>query len=190
MHKRSGVPRKSVVSPVEPCTGGVLSRESSPSQHKHWAWVTTKVHFRLECGLVTSALYESRDTCRLHSKRSERLATARDGECAALRAAILSGIPNVRIALFLQCSVSARDILVAVHSRRQRDSARARGHSGQHFSLRQFCTSAWPGWDLQSQSLIVVGEKVRRERRWISAGVDTEPSLLAGYYGTLVHWYT
>ena len=126
MHQRSGVSRKPVVSPVEPCRGGVLSRELSPSQRKQWAWVTTKVHFRLECGLVTSALYESRGTCSLHSKRSERLATARDGECAALRAAILSGIPNVRIALFLQCSVSARDILVAVHSRRAREIPLAR----------------------------------------------------------------
>ena len=126
MHKRSGVPRESVVSPVEPCRGGVLSRESSPSRHKHWAWVTTKVHFRLECGPVTSALYDVRLTCSLHSKRSERLATARDGECAALRAAILSGIPNAKIALFLQCSVSARDILPEVHSRRTREIPLAR----------------------------------------------------------------
>jgi len=126
VHKRSGVPRKPVVSPVEPCRGGVLSRELSPSQRKHWAWVTTKVHFHLESGRVTSALHEARQTCSLRSKRSERLATARDGECAALRAAILSGIPNARIALFLQCSVSARDILPEVHSRRTREIPLAR----------------------------------------------------------------
>ena len=126
MHKRSGVSRKPVVSPVEPCKGGVLSRELSPSQRKHWAWVTTKVHFHLECGPVTSALYEARETCSLHSKRSERLATGRDGESAALRAAILSDIPNARIALFLQCPVSGRDILVAVHSRRARKIPLAR----------------------------------------------------------------
>jgi hypothetical protein len=126
VHKRSGVPRKPVVSPVEPCRGGVLSRELSPSQRKHWVWVTTKVHFRLECGPVTSVLYEARETCSLHSKRFERLATARDGDCAALRAAILSGIPNVRIALFLQCSVSARDTLLEVHSRRTREIPLAR----------------------------------------------------------------
>jgi hypothetical protein len=126
VHKRSEVLRKPIVSPVEPCRGGVLSRESSPSQHKHWAWVTTKVHFRLECGFVTSALYDVRLTCSLHSKRSERLATARDGECTALRAAILSGIPNVRIALFLQCPVSAQDILPEVHSRRTREIPLAR----------------------------------------------------------------
>ena len=126
MHKRSGVPRKSVVSPVEPCRGGVLSRESSPSQHKHWAWVTTKVHFHLESRRVTSALHEARQTCSLHSKRSQRLATARDGECAALRAAILSGIPNAKIASFLQCPVSARDILPEVRSRRTREIPLAR----------------------------------------------------------------
>jgi hypothetical protein len=126
VHNRSGVPRKTVVSPVEPCRGGVLSRELSPSQRKHWVWVTTKVHFRLQCGPLTSALYEARETCSLHSKRSERLATARDGECAALRAAFLSGIPNVRIALFLQRSVSAPDILPEVDSRRTREIPLAR----------------------------------------------------------------
>jgi hypothetical protein len=125
VHKRSGVPRKPIVSPVEPCRGGVLSRELSPSQRKHWAWVATKGHFRLEFGPVTSTLYEARETCSLHSKRSERLATARDRGCAALRAAILSGIPNIRIALFLQCSGSARDIL-PVHSRRTREIPLAR----------------------------------------------------------------
>jgi hypothetical protein len=126
VHKRSGVLRKPVVPPVEPSGGGVLSRELSPSQRKHWGWVTARVHFRRECGPVTSALYHARETSSLHSKRSERLATARDGECAALRAAILSGIPNARIALFLQCSVSARDILPEVHSRRTREIPFAR----------------------------------------------------------------
>jgi hypothetical protein len=125
VHKRSGVSRKPVVSPVEPCGGGVLSRELSPSQRKHWVWLTTEGHFRLECGPFTSALYEARETCSLHSKRFERLATARDGECAALRAAILSGIPNIRIALF-QCSVAARNILPEVHSRRTREIPLAR----------------------------------------------------------------
>jgi hypothetical protein len=126
VHNRSGVSSKPVVSPVEPCRGGVLSRELSPPQRKHWAWMTKKVHFRLEWGPVTSALYEARETCRLPSKRSETLATARDGECAALRAAILSGIPNVRIALSVQCSVSDRGILREFHSRRTREIPLAR----------------------------------------------------------------
>jgi hypothetical protein len=126
VHKRSGVPRKSAVSPVEPCRGGVLSRESSPSQHKHWAWVTTKVHFRLECGPVTSALYDVRLTCSQHSKRSRRLATRREHNWVVLGSAILSGIPNIMIALFLQCSASARDILPEVHSRRTREIPLAR----------------------------------------------------------------
>ena len=135
MYKRSGVPRQPVVSAVEPCRGGVLSRELSPSQRKHWAWVTTKVHFHLESGRVTSALHEARQTCSLHSKRSQRLATARDGECAALPAAILSGIPNAKIALFLQCSVSARDIFPEVHSRRTREIPLAR----EDIRIRLFC---------------------------------------------------
>ena len=104
----------------------MLSRELSPSQRKHWAWMTRKVCLYLEWGPVTTALYEARETCRLHLKRSEKLATARDGECAALRAAILSGIPNVRIALFVQCSVSARDTLPEFHSRRTREIPLAR----------------------------------------------------------------
>jgi len=148
VHKRSGVPRKPVVSPVEPCRGGVLSRELSPSQRKHWAWVTTKVHFHLECGAVTSALYEARQTCSLRSKRSEGLATARDRECAALRAAVLSGIPNVRIALFLQCYVSARDILPEIHSRRTREIPLAR-EDIPHSTFR-CANSAPPGPDVIS----------------------------------------
>jgi hypothetical protein len=126
VHKRSGVPRKPVVSPVEPCRGGVLLWEFSPCQRKHWAWVTTKVHFHLECGPVTSALYDVRLTCSQHSKRSRRLATRRERNWVALGAAILSGIPNIMIALFLQCSVSARDIPPEVHSRRTREIPLAR----------------------------------------------------------------
>jgi hypothetical protein len=149
VHKRSGVSRKSVVSPVEPCKGGVLSRELSPSQRKQWAWVTTKVPFDLECGPVTSALYEARETCSLHSKRSERLATARDGECAALRAAILSGIPNAKSALFLQCPVSPRDILPEVHRRRTREIPLAREDIPDS-TLRRASSAPPPGPDVIS----------------------------------------
>lgn len=118
MHKRSGVPSKPVVSPAEPYRGEVLSRVLSASRRKDGTWLTAKQLFCRKCGPVASALYECRETFSLHSKRSRRLVTARDNECAALRAPILSGIPNVRIVLFRQCPVSARSILPAVHRRR------------------------------------------------------------------------
>lgn len=126
MHKRSGVPRKPVVSPAEPYRGKVLSRVLPASRRKDGTWLTAKQRFCRKCGPFASALYESRTTCGLQSKPSPRPLAARDGKCVALRAAILSGIPNVRIALFRRCPVSARDILLAAHGRRAREIPLAR----------------------------------------------------------------
>lgn len=126
MHNRSGAARKTIVSPAEPNSGEVLSRLWSVSRRKAATCLASKQRFRRKCRPVSSCLYESRETCSPHSRRSLRLVTARDGGCAAFRAAILSGIPNVRIALFRQCPVSARDVLLATNSRRARGIPLAR----------------------------------------------------------------
>ncbi len=126
MHKRSGVARKAVVPPAQLCEGPSLRRTWSASLHNDGTWLTTHQHLHGGGSSVASALYDVRFTCGRHSKRSRRLAARRERNWVALGAAILSGIPNILIALFLQCSVSARDILPEVHSRRTREIPLAR----------------------------------------------------------------
>jgi hypothetical protein len=118
VRNRSGVARKPAVPSAEPGRSRPLWRALSACPHKDGTWLTTKQHLRRNSSPIARTLYDGRNTCRLHSWRALRLATARDGECRALRTAILSGIPNDRIALFLQCPVCALDILLSLHSRR------------------------------------------------------------------------
>lgn len=126
MRNRSGVARKAVIPPAQ-LSGGLSLRCTWPaSPHKDVTWDTTNQQLHGSGSSVASALYDVRLTCNQHSKRSRRLATRRERNWVALGAAISSGIPNTMIALFLQCPVSARNILLAVHGRRTREIPLAR----------------------------------------------------------------
>jgi hypothetical protein len=126
VRNRSEIARKVVVPPAQLCEGPSLRRTWSASSHYDGTWLTTHQHLHGSGGSVASALYDVRLTCSQHSKRSRRLARRRGRNWVALGAAILSGIPNIMIALFLHCSVSARDILPELHSRRTREIPLAR----------------------------------------------------------------
>jgi hypothetical protein len=126
VRNKSGVARKAVIPPAQ-LSGGLSLRCTWPaSPHKDVTWDTTKQQLHDSGSSVASALYDVRLTCSQHSKRSSRLATRRERNWVALGAAISSGIPNIMIALFLQCPVAAQDILLAVHGRRTREIPLAR----------------------------------------------------------------
>ena len=126
MRNRSGVARKAVIPPAQ-LSGGLSLRCTWPaSPHKNVTWDITNQQLRGSGSSVASALYDVRLTCSQHSKRSRRLAPRRERNWVAPGAAISSGIPNIIIALFLQCSVSAQDVLLAIHSRCTREIPLAR----------------------------------------------------------------
>ena len=154
MYKRSEAARKPIVSPAEPYRVEAPSSVLPASQRKDGTWQTRKQRFCRMYGPLASGFYESRTTCGLQSKPSRRPVAARNGKCVALRAAVLSGIPNIRIASFLHYPGLARDIPPPARSRRAREIPLAREDiPGQHSSLREFSTSAWPGSDFQFQSV-------------------------------------
>jgi hypothetical protein len=126
VRNRSGVDRQAVVPPAQRGESPSLRCTRFASSHNDGTCLTTHQHLHKNSSLVASTLYDGRGPYTQHSKRPPRLAMTRERTWAALRVAILSGIPNVRIALFLQCPASVRDILVAAHSRRAREIPFAR----------------------------------------------------------------
>lgn len=117
VHKRSGVARKPVVPPAEPCRDQWRRRTLSASPHKDEICPTTKQRLRRNSSPVAGALYHGRGFCSLSRKRSRRLVTTRDRNWAALRGTILSGIPTIPIPSFLHCPVSGPGLFLGAHSR-------------------------------------------------------------------------
>ena len=154
MHKRSGVGRKPVVQPVQPRGGQAPERASSTTLNKGRTWLTTKQHLRRDGNPAGSALYHARAICSLSSGWSRKLVMARECNCVALRAAILSGFPTITTPTFSQCPISGPIPFVGAHDRRPRQMPLAREDIPPHFSSREFNTSAWPGCDSQLRSLV------------------------------------
>lgn len=126
MRKRSGVARKFVIPPAQPCKGQWLRRTLWASSSKDGTWPTTKPRLRRDRSSVASAPYNARETCSLHSKQSRGLVTTWERKWAALRAPILSGIPTITIPSFPQCPVSGRGLFLGTHGRRPRQMPLAR----------------------------------------------------------------
>ncbi len=126
MHKRSGVDRKPVVQPVQPRGGQAPERASSTTLSKGWTWLTTKRHWHRDGNPVGSAPYHGRAICSLSSGWSRRLIMARECNCVALRAAILSGFPTITTPSFSPCPISGPIPFVGVHDRRPRQMPLAR----------------------------------------------------------------
>jgi hypothetical protein len=126
VHKRSGVGRKPVVQPVQPRGGQALERASATNLNKGRTWLTTKQHLRRGGDPAGSALYHARAICSLSSEWSRKLVMARECNCVALRAAILSGFPTITTPTFSQCPISGPIPFVGTHDRRPRQMPLAR----------------------------------------------------------------
>jgi len=126
VHKRSGVGRKPVVQPVQPRGGQAPECASSTTLNKGRTWLTTKQHLRRDGNPAGRVLYNARAICSLSSGWSRKLVTARECNCVALRAAILSGFPTITTPTFSQCPISGPIPFVGAHDRRPRQMPLAR----------------------------------------------------------------
>ena len=126
MDTRSGVVRKPVVQPAQTRRGQALPRTSSANITDSGTWLTLKPHLRCGGNPVASAFHHRGSNCRLSSKSTRRLVIARECNCRALRAAILSGFPTIPTTSFSKCPVSGPIPFVGAPDHRPRQIPLAR----------------------------------------------------------------